>query len=42
MAKSIENVKAINKNIKLEVGYMNQFFEKYSRDQLNIITFVNF
>ena len=32
----------INKNIKLEVGYMNQFFEKYSRDQLNIITFVNF
>jgi hypothetical protein len=32
----------INKNIRLEAGYMNQFFEKYSRDQLNIITFVNF
>ncbi len=32
----------INKNIRLEAGYMNQFFEKSSRDQLNIITFVNF
>jgi hypothetical protein len=32
----------INKNIRLEAGYMNQFFEKYSLDQLNIITFVNF
>ena len=32
----------VNKNIRLEVGYMNQFFEKSSRDQLNIITFVNF
>ena len=32
----------INKNIRLEAGYMNQFFEKNSRDQLNIITFVNF
>jgi hypothetical protein len=31
-----------NKNIRLEVGYMNQFFETSSRDQLNIITFVNF
>jgi hypothetical protein len=32
----------INKNIRLEAGYMNQFFEKNSRDQFNIITFVNF
>ena len=32
----------VNKNIRLEVGYMNQFFEKSSRDQLNIITYVNF
>lgn len=32
----------INKNIRIEVGYMNQFFEKNSRDQLNIMTFVNF
>ena len=32
----------LNKNIKIEVGYMNQFFETDSRDQINIITFVNF
>lgn len=32
----------INKNIRLELGYMNQFFEKSSRDQINVITFVNF
>lgn len=32
----------LNKNIRLEVGYMNQFFETSGRDQLNIITFVNF
>jgi len=32
----------INKNIRLEAGYMNQFFETSGRDQLNIITFVNF
>jgi hypothetical protein len=32
----------LNKNIRLEVGYMNQFFETTSRDQLNIITFVSF
>tara|TARA_B100000809_G_scaffold266838_1_gene332056 strand:- start:491 stop:1153 length:663 start_codon:yes stop_codon:yes gene_type:complete len=32
----------INENIRLEAGYMNQFFEKSSRDQFNIITFVNF
>ncbi len=32
----------INKNIRIEAGYMNQFFETKSRDQFNIITFVNF
>lgn len=31
-----------NKHIKLELGYMNQLFETRSRDQINIITFVNF
>jgi len=32
----------ISKNVKLEAGYMNQFFETSSRDQFNIISFVNF
>jgi hypothetical protein len=32
----------LNQNIRLEIGYMNQFFETSSRDQFNIITFVNF
>lgn len=32
----------INNNIKVELGYMNQFFETDSRDQINLITFVNF
>ena len=32
----------INKNIRLEIGYMNQFFETTSRDQLNVMTFVTF
>jgi len=32
----------INQNIRLEVGYMNQFFESSSRDQFNIMTFVKF
>ncbi|MDO5969336.1 DUF2490 domain-containing protein [Flavivirga aquimarina] len=32
----------LNKNIRIEAGYMNQFFETSSRDQFNIITFVNF
>jgi len=32
----------LNTNIKIEAGYMNQFFETTSRDQFNIITFVNF
>jgi hypothetical protein len=31
-----------NKNIKLELGYMNQVFQSSGRDQINIITFVNF
>jgi len=33
---------SVNKSIRIEVGYMNQFFETSSRDQFNIITFVNF
>lgn len=32
----------ISKGVRLEAGYMNQFFENSSRDQFNIITFVNF
>lgn len=32
----------VNKNIRIEAGYMNQFFETSGRDQFNIITFVNF
>lgn len=32
----------INKNLRFELGYMNQFFENSSRDQLNIISFINF
>jgi hypothetical protein len=32
----------LSKNIKIEVGYMNQFFETSGRDQINIIAFVNF
>lgn len=32
----------LNKNIRFEVGYMNQFFETSGRDQLNLITFVTF
>ena len=32
----------INTAIRIEVGYMNQFFERSSKDQLNIITLVNF
>lgn len=31
-----------SKNIRLEAGYMNQFFETSGRDQINIIAFVNF
>lgn len=32
----------ISDAVRMELGYMNQFFETSSRDQLNIITFVNF
>ena len=32
----------LNKNIRFEIGYMNQFFETESRDQFNILTFVTF
>jgi len=32
----------INDAIRIEMGYMNQFFETDGRDQLNIMTFVNF
>lgn len=32
----------ISDAIRMELGYMNQFFETSSRDQINIITFVNF
>lgn len=32
----------INANVRIEAGYMNQFFESSSRDQLNIISFINF
>ncbi|MBD0831456.1 DUF2490 domain-containing protein [Aestuariibaculum sediminum] len=32
----------LSKNIKLEAGYMNQFFETSGRDQFNILAFVNF
>ena len=29
-------------NLRMELGYMNQFFENSGRDQINIIAFVNF
>lgn len=32
----------LSKNVRLELGYLNQFFERSGRDQLNIITFVTF
>lgn len=32
----------VNNNLKFELGYMNQFFENSSRDQLNIMAFYNF
>ncbi|MFY0628749.1 MAG: DUF2490 domain-containing protein [Flavobacteriaceae bacterium] len=32
----------VSKGIKIELGYMNQIFETSGRDQINIITFVNF
>lgn len=32
----------ISSSVRMEIGYMNQFFETSGRDQLNIMTFVNF
>lgn len=32
----------LQKNIRIEAGYMSQLFENTSRDQFNLITFVNF
>lgn len=32
----------LNKNIRFELGYMNQFMNGFSRDQLNVITSLNF
>jgi len=32
----------LNKNLRIEAGYMNQFFENGNRDQLNIIAFLSF
>ncbi len=32
----------IIKGVKMEVGYMSQVFKSSSRDQINIITFINF
>ena len=32
----------VSSGIKLELGYMNQIFETSSRDQINLITFINF
>lgn len=32
----------LNEKIRLEAGYMNQLFENSSRDQLNLITLINF
>ena len=32
----------LNKTAKFEFGYMNQFFNRGGRDQLNMITFINF
>ena len=31
-----------SKSLRLELGYMNQFFETSGRDQINLIAFVNF
>jgi hypothetical protein len=31
-----------SKNLRMELGYMNQFFENSGRDQINLIAFVNF
>lgn len=31
----------INKNVRFEAGYMNQFLTKNNRDQINLIAFIN-
>jgi len=31
----------LNKNLRFELGYMNQFFSSGGRDQINIVTFFN-
>ncbi len=32
----------LNENLKMELGYMNQFLNQQSRDQVNVLAFVNF
>ena len=32
----------LSSNVRVEAGYMNQFFETSGRDQFNIMTFVTF
>lgn len=32
----------LNSRVKFEIGYLNQFFNAGSRDQINLITFLNF
>lgn len=32
----------LNKKIRFELGYMNQFFEASGRDQINVVSFINF
>lgn len=32
----------LNEKLRFELGYMNQFFSNANRDQINIITFLNF
>ena len=32
----------VNKSLKLEMGYMNQFFSSFNRDQFNIFLFSKF
>ena len=32
----------LSKTVRLEIGYMNQFLPNTSRDQINIISFINF
>lgn len=31
----------LNKSLKFEIGYMNQFFTNSGRDQLNVVTFIS-